>query len=264
MPNWVTNRLIIEGENAEEIVQNHIIKEENGSQCFDFNLICKMPEELDISKGSKSVNGFKLYIAKLNPSIDAVGNPEDKMEINAFSNRMIKVLGKNAIGKIPMVMLRNDEVTALKLHYKEEFDDVVNLGEQAFKNLEKYGFMDWYEWRLHNWGSKWNACNTFLCDDKKTVYFDTAWTPAISAIEKFAKMYPQLKITHDYAEEQIAFYCGKLEYENGECVKRDDYKEYSKEAYEMYFDLWGCEEEFVFDPNQNTYVEKNDQDAEMM
>ena len=116
MPNWVTNRLIIEGENAEEIVQNHIIKEENGSQCFDFNLICKMPEELDISKGSKSVNGFKLYIAKLNPSIDAVGKPEDKMEINAFSNRMIKVLGKNAIGKIPMVMLRNDEVTALKLH----------------------------------------------------------------------------------------------------------------------------------------------------
>ena len=100
MPNWVTNRLTIEGPDAEKIIQNHITKDENGSQFFDFNLVCKMPEELDIPKGSKSTNGFKLYIAKINPMIDKVGSPEDKMEINAFSNRMIKVLGKNAIGKI--------------------------------------------------------------------------------------------------------------------------------------------------------------------
>ena len=263
MPNWVTNRLTIEGPNAEGIVQSHIIKDEHGRDCFDFNLICKMPEELDIEKGSKSVNGLKLFIAKINPSIDAVGSPEDKMEINAFSNRMIKAFGKNAIGKIPMILLRNEEVTAFKLHYKEEFDDVVKLGEQAFRNLEKYGCTDWYEWRLQNWGTKWNSCNTFLCDDKKTIYFDTAWSPSVPLVKKFAEKYPQLRITHDYAEEQIAFFCGKNEYQNGEVTCRNDYEEYSKEAYEMYFDLWGCEEEFVFDPKKNTYVERKDPEAEV-
>ena len=44
MPNWVTNRLTIEGPNAEEIVQSHIIKDEHGRDCFDFNLICKRGE----------------------------------------------------------------------------------------------------------------------------------------------------------------------------------------------------------------------------
>mgnify|MGYP000375068510 CR=1 FL=1 len=42
------------------------------------------------------------------------------------------------------------------------------------------------------------------------------------------------------------------------------YKEYSKEAFEMYFDLWGCEDEFVFDPKQNTYVSKEDVEVEMV
>ncbi len=263
MPNWVINRLTIEGPDAEKIVQNHIVKDKDGSNLFDFNLIHKMPEELDIIKGSKSKDGFQLYIAKINPMIDEIGTSEDKMEINAFSNRLIKALGKNANGKIPMILLRNDEVTALKLHYKNEFDDIVKLGEQAFRNLEKYGFTDWYEWRLHNWGTKWNACNTLLCDDMTTIYFDTAWSPSVPVVQKFAEKYPQLKITHDYAEEQIAFFCGKHEYENGKVVARNDFEEYSKEAYEMYFDLWGCEDEFVFDPKQNTYVAKEDVEVEM-
>jgi len=32
----------------------------------------------------------------------------------------------------------------------------------------------------------------------------------------------------------------------------------------MYFDLWGCEDEFVFDPKQNTYVSKEDVEVEMV
>lgn len=262
MPNWVTNRLTIEGENAEEIVQSLFIKDEYKRDYFDFNLICKMPEELDIEKGSRSKDGLKLYIAKINPMISEVGTKEDKMELNEFSNRMIKVFGKSAIGRIPNILMRNEEVIAMRLHYKDDFDNVVNLGEKAFKNLEKYGYTDWYDWRCDNWGSKWNACNTFLCDDKKTIYFDTAWSPSVPLVKKLAEKYPQLKITHEYAEEQIAFYCGKHEYANGQLVERNDYEEYSKEAYELYFDLWGCEDEFEFDPEKNTYVSK-DREEEM-
>lgn len=263
MPNWVINRLTIEGPNVEKIIKKHITKEEDGRDCFDFETICKMPKELDIEKSSKMADGFKLYIAKINPVISAIGTAEDKMEINDFSNKMIKILGKNAIGKIPMYMLRDNEVEEFKTLYKEGFENVVNLGEKAFNNLEKYGDTDWYNWRIRHWGTKWNSCNTYVSDDKKMICFDTAWSPAISAIEKFASMYPELKITHDYAEEQVAYYCGKLEYENGELASRDDYEQDSKEAYEMYFELWGCEDEFVFDPKLNTYVSKEDAEMEV-
>ena len=75
-------------------------------------------------------------------------------------------------------------------------------------------------------------------------------------------MYPELKVTHDYAEEQVAYYCGKLEYENGKLISRNDYEEDSKEAYEMYFELWGCEDEYVFNPKLNTYVSKDELEME--
>lgn len=263
IPNWVTNRLIIEGPNAEEIINKHITEDEEGKQCFDFNLIHKMPAELDIEKSSKSMNGIKLYIAKINPSINSVGNKEDKMDINLFYDRIVKVFKEVEINKIPSMLLRDEEVLSLQLHYKDDFNADVNLGEQAFTNLEKYGCTDWYDWRIENWGTKWNACSTFLCEDNKTIYFDTAWSPSVPVIEKFSKMYPELKITHEYAEEQIAFFCGKHCYSNGEIVYRDDYEEYSKEAFELYFDLWGCEDEFVFDPKKNTYVSREDSDIEI-
>ena len=221
-----------------------------------------MPDELDIEKSSRTAHALKLHIAKINPLISEVGTSEDKMELTEFSNRMIKVFGKSAIRDLPNNLLKNEEVISLKMHYKDEFDEVVDLGKQAFSNLEKYGFTNWYNWRIDNWGTKWNACNTMLSYDGLSIYFDTAWTPSVPVIEQFAKMYPELKITHDYAEEQIAYFCGKHEYENGECISREDYEEYSKEAFEMYFDLWGCEDEFVFDPVKNTYVSKENVEVE--
>jgi len=42
------------------------------------------------------------------------------------------------------------------------------------------------------------------------------------------------------------------------------YPEYSKEAYEMYFDLWGEDDRFVFDEKTNNYKYIEDEDDEEM
>ncbi len=268
MPNWVVNKLTIEGENVEEIIQSHIIKRENGELMFDFDTIEPMPQDLDIEKGSKSNDGFKLHIAKINPLIPNLGNKEDKLlPFDKFLGKMVEMFGEDCINNIQRYILKPTEIEELKKKYKDDFNSVIELGEKAFTNKEKYGFTDWYDWRLYNWGTKWNASNTFIGKgEPTTLYFDTAWSPSVPIVEKFAKLHPELKITHEYAEEQIGLFCGKHEYENGEVVARNDYKEYSKEAYELSFELWGGEEMYRFDEKTNNYIyidEEDESDSEM-
>lgn len=262
MPNWVVNKITIEGDNLDKIIEQHTTTEDNKIM-FDFDTIDQMPEELDIEKSSRSYDGFKLYIAKMNPLIPNIGIREDKLlPFDNFIKNMLGLFGNDCIENIQKYILKPSEIEELKKKYKDEFDSVVELGEKAFTNIEKYGYSNWYDWRLDHWGTKWNASNTYICGgDVKTIYFDTAWSPAVPIVEKFAKLHPELKITHEYAEEQIGLFCGKHEYQNGQVEYRDDYEEFSKEAYELSFELWGCEEMYRFDKEKNNYVYIDDEDS---
>ena len=73
MPNWVKNRLTITGDNAEEIIKNHVVTDEEGKKKIDFNSIDKLPEELLIERSARSIDGFSLYIAKIDPLISNIG-----------------------------------------------------------------------------------------------------------------------------------------------------------------------------------------------
>ena len=45
--------------------------------------------------------------------------------------------------------------------------------------LEKYGASNWYDWHVKNWGTKWNASNTYvedLGDGRVRIEFDTPWS----------------------------------------------------------------------------------------
>lgn len=55
-------------------------------------------------------------------------------------------------------------------------------------NKAKYGFESWYDWSIANWGTKWdvgNGSGINTWDDHELVaYFDSAWSPPITAYEK--------------------------------------------------------------------------------
>jgi hypothetical protein len=59
------------------------------------------------------------------------------------------------------------------------------------KNVEKYGFKDWYGWRLAKWDTKWDICDAEIQEkhkDEITVSFDTAWSPPIAFYEKLVEL----------------------------------------------------------------------------
>jgi len=86
----------------------------------------------------------------------------------------------------------------------------------------KYGLSDWYEWRVFNWGTKWNASEIELTLESNAIQigFHTAWSPPTPVIKKIAEMFPFASITLKWEEE--SGYYGESEYENGVMVSEFD------------------------------------------
>lgn len=144
-------------------------------------------------------------------------------------------------------------LASLKRRHKEDYKEIIELGQMALNNLAKYGATDWYEWSLKNWGCKWNASNTYLSQDRKVIEFETPWAPCIPIIVALSKKYPELEITYEYAEEQIAYYTGMMVIKGGEIIMDICEDEFSKEAYERYFDLWGEDDSYEYDKTIDNY-----------
>lgn len=93
--------------------------------------------------------------------------------------------------------------------YKKELDKVV---EEL--NKKYFGYKDWYDFSVANWGTKWDIGHgdgwgkKFIKDIKNktiTLGFDSAWSPPIGAYEKLVEMGFSVKAM--YYEGGCAF-CG--------------------------------------------------------
>jgi len=267
MPNWVCNRLRVSGPNANNILKGLLTTSDTEGTWLDFNKILPMPEDLKIISGSTTDKCFEVYLSTLSDLQakkeiqDCVSstlfpeltkgryNIKSKEEIDAIVDDAINNWSKNADPEDPIFKTK---------------EDVIAYGKRVSDNIKKYGSKDWYDWCVKNWGTKWNACNTIYAEDcPDEIQFDTAWSDVRELILKMSKLYPKITIEYDYAEEQAGYYAGRCVYKNG-CLMDERFPEGSKEAYEMFFDLWGEDDRFVFDEKTNNYKYIEDEDDEEM
>lgn len=66
MPNWVTNRLIVSGNDKDIKQLFNNIKGDEAEQLIDFNKIIPMPESLDITSGSVTDESIFWALSKMN------------------------------------------------------------------------------------------------------------------------------------------------------------------------------------------------------
>lgn len=85
MPNWIRNKLIVSNTFISELQKYHCKYDELNNIYFDFNTVIKLPKELEIEISSKSYDGLKLYLAKINPSFKEYGEKKDKWIIDEYS-----------------------------------------------------------------------------------------------------------------------------------------------------------------------------------
>jgi len=74
--------------------------------------------------------------------------------------------------------------------------------------------INWYNWRLNKWGTKWDVHCHFVEyeKDKGGTYtvelsFDSAWSPPVQAFEILKEQYPEIDVDHYYFEPGCDF-CG--------------------------------------------------------
>ena len=82
---------------------------------------------------------------------------------------------------------------------------------QAKINKEKYGYEDWYEWSINEWGTKWDACSSNVDDqddNEISISFETAWSPPLEWMQKASAKYPLLTF-ENYVEEESDAFIGK-------------------------------------------------------
>ena len=103
-----------------------------------------------------------------------------------------------------------DEKTASNWLHSKRGD----VGELPIKQQDRYGESQrfhstgiaddrWYDWRLQNWDTKWDAYDVYVTDDDPEsleIEFNTAWSPPEAICHAIREQYPDLSVSWFYDE----------------------------------------------------------------
>lgn len=87
-----------------------------------------------------------------------------------------------------------------------------NRGKNAGALIKKYGYADWYEWRIAHWGTKWRPSSVYVRG--QTIFMESAWSPPAALVKSLSKLYPRARFTLLYHEGGMAF-AGRFVVQNG-------------------------------------------------
>ena len=224
MANTIANKLEIKSADSKIIKRFlKIIKgnNENGDkEVIDFNKINAMPKELEgTNTHSEQWKSLCYYALKT--------NQQEKI------SELEELFSANSVEKFEEM-------------YPDRIDEFMAEGKTLFNNYIKYGAIDWYMWRNHNWGTKSNAFDSYIVEENENevaIYFSTAWYGIPFLVEILARGFPDIEFSYMFADEDIAYNCGKgYSNEKGELIF-DMVEDCSDEAIKIYCECWDEDEE---------------------
>lgn len=204
MPNHIKNIITLKGDEKKIRKMLETIQNDNyGLGSVDFNKIIPMPKSLDIESGSRTDRGLKIY--------------RDFILIYTLAGTLNKDLSRiPKSSEEAFLKARADSNNAVDLQEWE-------LGKTAWNNIHQYGASTWYDWCVQNWGTKWNAYgygeDTIDYHDGDMLHFQTAWSAPHPVLEKLSKMFPDIELEHEWADEDIGQNCGRYSYQNGKRIE---------------------------------------------
>ena len=254
MPNFVKNKIIVgKKEYGKILVDKYSCYDTSSKLMFDFNKIIEMPNELEVEFSTKSNIGIGLYMTYINPNISYYGNESSKVCRDEYLTMLNKLNDKTLL--LSNFVFSMQEIKTYLKKYDE--NELLNLGRIQIENIKKYDAINWYEWSIKNWSTKWNAEELEVSEDFKTISFQTPWSPAINVIIEMSKQNPKIKMAFLYSNEDIGYGVGYMLLQNGVIDFKGSFPDYSIDSYKLAFDLWGCSDEYIFDNEKMTYVHKD-------
>lgn len=256
MPNYVKNKIIVGRKDyIKRLTDKYCeLNSDTNELEFDFNKVIQMPKDLQIEFSSKSDEALCLYLTRINPNVLYYGTNEDKISDTRYQELIKKLTEK--------LLMNHDftlkEASIAKLLNKYHEDELLELGNKQVSNLKEYGAINWYEWSINNWGTKWNASNFEVLDDYTAICFETAWNPAIPVVLEISRQNPNIKFAYLYSDEAIGSHVGYMLMHSGKVDFKGEFDDFTFDAYKLAFDLWGCEDDYIFDERINNFILKDE------
>jgi len=133
---------------------------------FDYNRIIPMPEELDGYSCPVQIISQEEYEQQEEEYKKWLKMPDDKKEPRFFTRGMTQEMSD---------------------HFKKE-----------------YGYDNWYDWAIANWGVKWNTSPDSVTFDSGDTWgrweFLSPWGPPELVCKKLRELFPNVEITWFYQE----------------------------------------------------------------
>ena len=152
-----------------------------------------------------------------------------------WCDNQITITGPNSvIDKIEKIVSDEKDTDGLLNFFHpmpKELDGTTSPSSSADKPQPMVeGFDCWYDWRVENWGTKWD-CNEFYGVDRQgdtiSFGFSSAWSPPINAYEKFiissSEKKQDVSIKAYYYEGGCDF-MGEWDNGSDDCYAPSDYK----------------------------------------
>lgn len=252
MPNHIVNKIEFFGDenNINKVLE--FIKGEE--ECIDFEKIIPMSKTLHLTSGgdqnqaiqyalSKKTNAEKIEIqvALTQKRCDFYGSYFAKIFRQKFDVEELQKCANDFEEKLKSGkrdLFENVDYEGLGI---ETFED---LGNAYLNNIITYGYDTWYDWSCANWGTKWNAYDTFINNEESEIYFNTAWSCPLPILDKLAEICyeHEVEFSGKWADEDRGCNVGVFE---SDCSGDEYWFSYeyiencSNEAYDIYVELHG-------------------------
>lgn len=203
MPNWTENTIVAK----KSLIEKYI----NDKNEFDFNLIIPMPESLNVEAGGSNDTDILVYLTdKLSTHYSEI---DSDLLRGIYSSHIIPV-NVPKLYKTIQQRVQNNGIDLEKSYEK---------GKVLVDNYLLYNYTNWYDWSCNNWGTKWNACDTYLPNnwkkckkgDEIEVSFSTAWSAPYAIFEKILNDNPTGKIKFMWVDEDYDGEHYYVRYKNG-------------------------------------------------
>lgn len=94
------------------------------------------------------------------------------------------------------------------------------------------------DWLLLHRGTRDKVKNACIIGDKdNTLLFDTTWRPVLPIMYILAKKFPNIDFIYEYTSHHAGKSAGIMYVSQGEVITAEPFEDYSKEAYDVAFEL---------------------------
>lgn len=249
MPNYVTNIISLHGDPKQIKQLLDQVAFEGHPGTFDFNKVVPMPASLDITEGTIKEDAVNAYISATNPGNRSELSPVGKLKLG--DHALLYVEAKKAMRfGLPNTRLKDSEIKELaQRHQLASPEALVALGKQYVDNVHEHGAATWYDWRINNWGTKWNNEPDDLMVNEKdsSLHFLTAWSAPIPIVEELSHQHPELSLSISWADEDLGQNVGQATFQNGELIYEYMPEPGGREALELACDIQGMPLEDVIE-----------------